>query len=444
MTFIYRSCQPALKGIRKVLGAVKANHERVFGVAEDFKSDSKNESTSFLQAFTQKKEKGIALMMALMVTIVVMMYAGDMIVTSAVSLERAVANSDQVKAEFVAKSGMNLTVFMVLADWGIDLKLKDQLKQPITDGPEDFYNFLVGLPIGGDMVEAMAGSEEGLGLNKVIDAKAIEEIKGLGGAFVLDVQDESSKINVNFARTNRTSKYVRALLPALFSCPAEQLFLEKKNLTPDEVVYRIIDFVDKNETVEEKSGFSDENEPYLEQNPPYKAKNLPFNSLSELKLVAGWDDQMHKVFAPYLTTYPAPKEGSDFSDSRLNINYLPKEFLACLFPAVQQECREKFYKEFEKAKEEGKNFAAEGGIKEALSTLACYDGADQDKDAMKMDELFTSYSSTFRLSVTGTVNDQEKKLEVVIRKRDPSELKAKNNKDSRAFELLYWKLKAAI
>ena len=59
--------------------------------------------------------------------------------------------------------------------------------------------------------------------------------------FVLKVEDEQSKINVNFCAQGRCSETL-LMLESLFSCPAEQRFLDQKNVNPKELAYKIKDW----------------------------------------------------------------------------------------------------------------------------------------------------------------------------------------------------------
>ena len=55
----------------------------------------------------ERKSRGVALLMAVMLIALMMLFAADSIVTSQVDLHLAVTHRDRIRAEFAAKSGFN-------------------------------------------------------------------------------------------------------------------------------------------------------------------------------------------------------------------------------------------------------------------------------------------------------------------------------------------------
>ncbi|MEZ4741105.1 MAG: type II secretion system protein GspK [Bdellovibrionota bacterium] len=398
--------------------------------------DDKGTSLTSLPSQNDKHKQGIALLIAIMVVAIVMGFIADLIISSSVNVELAMGQRDRIKSEFIAKSGINLGEFLTSIDWGIDLYMA-QNKQKPTDGIGDIWAMLNGLPIGGSTLELLAGMQEKFKLNAVNDSSVLDQIKLLDGQFVLNISDESSKINVNYCYKGRCTQVIH-MLEALMSCPAERAFLDKKGIKIKELIYRIKDFIDDNNKAEGESGYSDENDPYLDKKPKYQVKNAPFDSLEELKLVEGWDDEVHAVFSPYLTVYPFQTSGRDVAT--ININTASRSMLACLIPDdLKDECREKFVIRMFNQSEEKANFSDDGDMKKVLKDLVCYNGdgsntsSSNDKSAW-----FAASSKVFRLEAKGEVGNQRRKLIVVIERLDPKEMK--RQKTTKSFNLLYWKL----
>jgi general secretion pathway protein K len=69
-----------------------------------------------------------------------------------------------------------------------------------------------------------------------------------------------------------------------------------------------------------EDGFGDENQPYSRYDPPYQTKNARFDSLDELYLVAGIDDESMAAFGSRLTVYP-------HKDGLINVNTLDPDEL---------------------------------------------------------------------------------------------------------------------
>ena len=116
--------------------------------------------------------KGMALLLALTVIVIIMGFAAEMIISSSVAVELATGVRDRIKAEYMAKSGVNLAVFMTQIDFGIDLKMTEA-KQEMADGPGDIWGMMNGMPIGASTVEMVSQAAESFDLGKMTDSKVI-------------------------------------------------------------------------------------------------------------------------------------------------------------------------------------------------------------------------------------------------------------------------------
>jgi hypothetical protein len=292
------------------------------------------------------------------------------------------------------------------------------------------------MPIGSSTVKMMAAFQEQFGLSRVMGADVMKQLELFDGEFVTNVSDESSKINVNFCVKGRC-KRVEEKLKLLFDCPAERIFLEKKNIETEELFFRIKDYVDDNKRSESKD-FSDEDDPYQKYQPPYGAKNAPLDSLNELKKVEGWDEEMHLVFSPYLTGFPF--QIANLEEPMLNINTVSRELMFCLFPESRVvECAEKVALARKIKDEEKTNY--DGAISEVLRSQYCY-SAPSGEEATKSENnkalWFTNFSTTFQIVVSAEVGGKVRKIEAVVRRLDSREMTRKKTKQ--AYEILYWKL----
>ena len=66
---------------------------------------------SSLQKETSKN-KGVFFLIAIMSIAMMVGFMADMIITSAVNVEISLASKDKIKSEYLAKSGVNLGVFI--------------------------------------------------------------------------------------------------------------------------------------------------------------------------------------------------------------------------------------------------------------------------------------------------------------------------------------------
>ena len=384
------------------------------------------------------KRKGVAIILAILLSAVVVIFSTDLIIVSQVSLQLASKHRDNVKAEYMARSSLNLATFLLLADFGVDWFMKSD-QSPLPQDPKDsgseFWSMLNGLPIGGETVEMLTSAQESFDLSTVNDEDILDTLKLFDGEFTMNISDESAKINVNLCTKGQCVR-VLAMLEALFSCPAEKEFLESKQIKPSELVYRIKDWVDKKGRAEAGSGFADEDEPYLKHNPPYRAKNGPLYSVDELKLIEGWDDDIHAVFAPYLTTYPYQEKTRQ--KPMVNINTAPKALLSCLLPNTRLDCSETFAIDLQKRATDNTDIAAtSGAIKQVLQDTFCTQANADDKTADKDPTTwFDVRSDVFRIETTGRVGDQTRRIVTVIQRTMP-DLKRKQNY---AYKILDYKL----
>ncbi len=360
-------------------------------------------------------ERGVALLIAIMVVAMITIFSTDLIINSQINLEQAVSGRDTLKAEYNAKSGLNLGLFLILVDLALDKFLSgpaSPIPQKANDAIGDIWTVLNGMPIGSDTAELMDGMKEQFGLNALRDEKLLGQIKEIEGSITTTVEDESSKINVNFLAQGRGSEVV-SMLESLFSCAAEKDFLQSKKINPVELSYRIKDWVDSNKDAEAQAGYADEDELYQRRVPPYRAQNAPFDSVEGLRMIDGWDDEMHAVFSPYITVFPLQKLSQD--KPKMNINTMPRALLNCFFPRGRIECKDSFYEIMGLRDEDQSALVSEPReIADMLQRSFCYK-----PDASKKETWFTNTTNTFRITAEGSVGNYSKKLIVIVERKIP-------------------------
>ncbi len=381
-------------------------------------------------------QKGIAIILALFMITLMTLFMADMQVNAVVESELAVANRDNLKAEYIAKSGANLANFLLSIDLAIDLTMAEVQGSAatVTDGPGDMWGQLNGFPIGGDTAELLGSLQEGFDLSKVADSKVLDTFKLFEGHFVINVTDESARLNINYCGIRSTEPKCKAALKALLSCPAEREYLERKKLNPGEVVGNIVDWVDVTSEADPESGHGSEDDPYSSREPKVKPKNSFFDSIDELEVVAGWDRDMHKIFSPFLTVYPMPleamRDNKANSSFLINFNTASRELLNCLFPKATTECAEKsaLYSAYRADQELAKDSQS---IQNTLKEQFCADDENS--------KIFTYRSDVYRVNVTGESGLQTKTLEYVIARQKPDDQDLKNQYKS-SMKYLYWKM----
>ena len=392
--------------------------------------------------------KGVSLIITLSIISFMISFIIDLMVSSRVANQMTLNLSDGAKAEYLAKSGNNLASFLLAIDYGIDLKMAEVTKTAPTDGDGDIWAMFNQLPIGSKDSEMIQTLMQTFGLSDIADNSVIQTLKDFGGSFVIENEDESSKINLSYFSSSEMSKSIAIpMLDLFFKCASEKDFLEEKNIEPTEMVYKIHDFIDKNKRVSEMSGLSSEVAPYQSLQKPYKPFNHPLHSINQLRMIHKWDREMHAVYSPFLTVHPVPddyvlKRAAEIGRTPfLNINTVSKALLQCLFPEMTNTCYESFVKEFSSIKESKGNLATSGDISiisAVLDKSMCY-VKNPAKDRAKW---FKASSTTFRIKSIGYAGDSKKILETVVHRLSPRKIKSNQviNPSASSLQLLYRKL----
>lgn len=400
------------------------------------------------QSEAHKRQSGVSLLIALLTIVMMVGLVSDLIINSTVSLEMAKTSRDRVKSEYLAKSGLNLALFLVSIGWGVDLYRESApppMGKPLSDDRGSLWGSLNELPpVGGASVDmVMSGQKNGddpFKLRSVFSEKIANQMRLFEDQFAVRITDEGSRVNVNDCVVGKCEETI-ARLTAMFSCPVEKAFLESKSLTAEQLAYRIKDFITSKEgDGSPESGLGDKNAPYQNEVPSYKVKSLPFDSIDELKLVAGWDDEIHTVFSPYLTVFPIPKDGNP-SNTLINLNTVSPELLGCLVPSARSgSCAEKFTLKMNKL-QKSKGPVVKKDPKETLKELACT-GEGEGSDKKNPETWFDTKSSVLRIEVQADTGSQTRSLVAVIRRIKPQEKDYGRDKQKvkRAYEILYWKL----
>lgn len=382
----------------------------------------------------KKSERGIALMVAVMIISVMMMFAADFIVSSTVNLTRAAAQRDNVRAEYIAKSGVNWAIWLNLFDYGLQLQfgsdpatkaMKDAIG-PIWDKLGMIFPFETGL----DLTEVDKFSAA-LGMSQVLDSNVINMLKSLGGELGVSVEDESGRININVCYQSQAECAVTMMqLEALMTCTAvEQDYNKQNNLKPGEIVRRIKDYVDKNNVAESGSGYGEENEPYGKRKPAQKTKNSPLDSVNELLLVDGWNRELHAYYSPYLTVWPFP-DMTMKNGYKLNINTMPQEALRCMFGRElgTPDAMDKFAKRYRELMEKnGRLAGSDAELQSILGEIIGYRNEGSEKGgASDKSTWLTTESKAFRIKAKGIVGEQTRILEYVIQRSTAQQMVATN------------------
>ena len=313
------------------------------------------------------KERGVALLLVIVGIAILTVMATEFAYNSRVDLQLAANQRDSVRAYYMARSGVGLARLV--------LKFQRQLDQTPIPNLGGLLSGLTGAAGGGNPLAALAGGQAAGGQQSTMSlqiwkmakvdchmlrgmvksdvdprdekpsakgkfgfddefpevANAMEKrsFGGFEGCFKADISDEEEKINLNRLDAGQLSAQptVAALLNLLADKRFEFLFdhedSNKVKTTPQELLISIKDWMDEDEVQSTLNtsgqgepflrGFSDENYNYDRYSPRYKAKNARFDTVDELYMVHGINDQIMAAFRDRFTVYPD-------INARMNVN----------------------------------------------------------------------------------------------------------------------------
>jgi general secretion pathway protein K len=314
-------------------------------------------------ASTGRRERGVALIIAVISITLLTVVATEFAYNTRVDLQLAANQRDEVRAYYMARSGVSLGRLLLRFQKQVDqtpMPNLGGLLQQLTGGagaggagaaaqqPAQTLNIQLWKLARVDchMLKGMVKSdtgEEGEG-GKADDEPALEDAKfsmeegegegelamsdqpmkrsfgGFEGCFLANISDEEEKLNVHRLSALATDALpTAARLMDLFGDKRFEFLFNRDDanrvrVTPQDVVLALKDWVDEDEVQSAinladpvnpfAAGFSPEDSNYDRFDPRYEAKNARFDSLDELYRVHGVTDLFMAAFRDRLTVYP--------------------------------------------------------------------------------------------------------------------------------------------
>ncbi|MEO1480513.1 MAG: hypothetical protein AAFU77_00290 [Myxococcota bacterium] len=271
-----------------------------------------------------KHERGLALMVVLLTLALVTSVVVEFQYSSSVDLQLAYNARDELQAEYNALTALRMRAML--------LKESRTLQRALNDiagslGGGDAAQTGSQLPIGQllDLVPVDCGllssvireSDEGLAESFDDEDAPKNEDEEPGSIFIGECEatstSEHSKISLSRLSSPQGGQNVFGLLVRLLQDPRfERHFSEDDRNgihaeTPEELVGAIADWVDQDQN-ERINDVSDEDSNYARLRDFYKAKNAPMDSLAELQLVHGVDDELYDLLRDQLTIYTGSEQ----------------------------------------------------------------------------------------------------------------------------------------
>lgn len=207
-----------------------------------------------------RDQKGIALLIVLMVTTVMTVLILDLHQSVRINFYIASNLADGVKASYLVRSGVQVAAGALLSD---------RQDNSVDSLHEDWYDFLgklgmPGMPVG-------------------------------DGTVIMEINDEAGRFNLNAMVGKRGNQ--RKQMVDIF-----RKLLEGEELDPD-LANAVVDWIDADEETLDEGGAEDQVYGYEAMDGAVVSKNSPFDSLQEVRLVAGITDEVWQKLEPLVTIY---------------------------------------------------------------------------------------------------------------------------------------------
>jgi general secretion pathway protein K len=252
--------------------------------------------------FTQK---GIALIVVAGALAMLGVITTEFTTDADVEYEAAKNAQNDMRAHFLARSGMNLSVLVIK----VQTDILDRYRRYIGDLQlADYLPMFVGA-FGGNKDEVAA-------LGEAVGGLETDAIKGLGleeGEFDIEITTDDGKINVNCANGAQSSRTAlqTQLEAMLFPAAYDELFQYEdaegwRRDRPTQVA-AIIDYIDRDNAAYGAPGTPEEYG-YDRAKGSYLPKDNYIDTVGELQLVRGVDDRFWTLFGSAFTVYGGCKQ----------------------------------------------------------------------------------------------------------------------------------------
>ena len=331
-------------------------------------------------AFPLADQKGMAIVMAVAVILLVVTVSLELHINERTNLLNAAAKRDRITLDQMATSGIHLAMAVLV---------KDRLESESDSLQEDWAD-----------EETMAA--------------LVEQIPFENGKLEVKIIDEMSKIQINalvkypegtaFNEPQRKiwERFAGGLIAAYELLGDEAPDLD--DLEPMDLISAIKDWIDTDEDI--ITGLNGaESDYYKELDPPYECKNGPFDDLSEVRLVKGVTPELFNGIAGaaglsnYITVYGVEKkDGNNFSyPGKVNINTAELPILKVLLPPANEDFADLLI-EYREATS-GKQYTND------ITNINWYKNVPGLNNVPIDEELISVSSSVFRIVATATLND---------------------------------------
>lgn len=276
----------------------------------------------------KSNQQGVAILMVLICLAIMFPFTASFNYKARVDWQAAINHGDDVRARGIQRGAVQLSILL----FELQRMVFNQKQFREMAGAMDITQVAPYLM----SIFGTSDGAEGLGALVGIDTSALNELAlDGGGSFEMRVEAESGKLNINCLAIEkdgentpraRTVQTIEAMmLPTLY----DPLFDEEKSdgqrYARADVLSSLVDYIDddtkKFDVYRLASSSQDEQYRYTQLRDPYEARNARLDSIEELHLVEGIDDDWMTAFGSELTVYGGSK-------CKVNLNFASAEQIA--------------------------------------------------------------------------------------------------------------------
>lgn len=296
----------------------------------------------------RRQRRGVALIMVLGAITVLTVFLVELQEETSSELSSALVERDTMRAEYLARSAVNLSRMLVATEPTIRQTVTPMLMMMGVRNPPQIpiweFSDMVLAPFN-DEASAMAfGSMAGL---DTTTAKNIG-LGGTGGSFTVRIVDEEAKINANagakpgdiLGRARFGSQMIGLLGPPQYNTLFEQQDADGQYSDRASICGAVVDWSDMDEelypcdpTNQQQSGAGAEDSFYQLIGMPYRRKNTAYDSLEELRMVRGFGDDFWATFVDPDPGDPKARVMTVWGGSTVNVNTANAQTLLALICA---------------------------------------------------------------------------------------------------------------
>jgi general secretion pathway protein K len=307
-----------------------------------------------------KRERGVALVMVMTVIAMITVFVAEMSESTSTSFQVAVSERDRLRAEYIARSGMNLTRLLIGKERDIRNVVAPLYQLVLRRNPPQLNVWTFADEILAPFADPAAAQETGMAGG--IDMSQMQGIKDIGGSFEVTTIPENSMLNLNsplFFDGDEARKGIAMQLYALlggfqlegpYDAMFNKLDADGQMTTRLDIVSNIVDWWDYDEqrTVFDPgtlqvSAAGGEDDIYTQFVDPYTVKNAPYDSLEELRLIRGVSDDFWATFVEPDPEDPKSRRVTIYGSGAVNPNEARPEVLlarVCSFVSIQPLCQD--------------------------------------------------------------------------------------------------------